>query len=314
MGRLQLALQPGDSFDLNLKVEGARSRSEMGQPEFFGTIDPLTGGPCAPVLAGQIDNTRCTDLLGYTDTDGDPFKGDWAREAVYDIDSTAVTLTMNADVGAATLTSVSGYVDFERTFDIDSRCYAGARGGLRRERRHPAVSQELRLAASGERLDWIVGAFYSKDEVVTSIPGAHDDLLITRTLVDADQDTKSAAGFAHGEWHLDGQSRSRHRPALHVGRAALHRWHHRPEPVRLQLHPEPDLHAGIRRAGAADVRRHHHRRSQLVVARRPRIPAAAVAAGVRDDLARHEERRLLLRYLDRESAARAVRTRGADGV
>src|SRR5688572_15083774 len=35
MGRLQLALAPGDDFDLNLKVEGTRSRSEMGQPEFL---------------------------------------------------------------------------------------------------------------------------------------------------------------------------------------------------------------------------------------------------------------------------------------
>ena len=58
------------------------------------------------------------------------------------------------------------------------------------------------MAASGERLDWILGAFYSKDEVGISIPGGHEDLFLTRTLVTADQDTKSAAGFAHGEWHL----------------------------------------------------------------------------------------------------------------
>jgi len=48
-------------------------------------------------------------------------------------------------------------------------------------------SQELRLAATGERLDWIVGAFYSKDEVGISIPGGHEDLFLTRTLVTADQ-------------------------------------------------------------------------------------------------------------------------------
>src|SRR5688572_1502246 len=44
-GRVQLSLQPSEAFDLNLKVEASRSRSEMGQPEFFGTIDPLTGAP-----------------------------------------------------------------------------------------------------------------------------------------------------------------------------------------------------------------------------------------------------------------------------
>jgi iron complex outermembrane recepter protein len=202
MGRLQLALAPGDSFDLNLKVEGTRSRSEMGQPEFFGTVDPLTGGVCAPILAGRIDNTQCTDFLGYTDTDGDPFKGDWAREGVYDIDNQSVTLTMNAALGAATLTSVSGYVDFDRTFDIDVDATPARELDFLETDAIQQYSQELRLAARGERLGWIVGAFYSKDEVDVSIPGGHEDLFFTRTLVTADQDTKSAAGFVHGEWHL----------------------------------------------------------------------------------------------------------------
>ena len=202
MGRLQLALAPGDNFDLNLKVEGTRSRSEMGQPEFFGTVNPLTGGTCAPILAGRIDNRQCTDLLGYTDTDGDPFKGDWAREGVYDIDNTGVTLTMNAALGAATLTSVSGYVDFERTFDIDVDATPARELDFVESDDIKQYSQEVRLAASGERLDWIVGAFYSKDDVGISVPGGHEDLFFTRTLVTADQDTKSAAGFAHGEWHL----------------------------------------------------------------------------------------------------------------
>ena len=68
--------------DVNLKVEGLRSDSEMGQGEFFGAVNPLTGGPCAPVLAGRIDNSQCTDFFGYTDTDGDPFLGDWPRDAL----------------------------------------------------------------------------------------------------------------------------------------------------------------------------------------------------------------------------------------
>jgi iron complex outermembrane receptor protein len=202
MGRLQLALAPGDDFDLNLKVEGTRSRSEMGQPEFFGTVDPLTGGACAPILAGRIDNTQCTDFLGYTDTDGDPFKGDWARAGVYDIDNQSVTLTMNAALGAATLTSVSGYVDFDRTFDIDVDATPARELDFLETDAIKQYSQELRVAASGERLDWIAGAFYSKDEVAVSIPGGHEDLFFTRTLVTAEQDTKSAAGFVHGEWHL----------------------------------------------------------------------------------------------------------------
>jgi iron complex outermembrane receptor protein len=201
-GRLQFALEPSEEFDAILKLDGLRSRSELGQPEFFGTVDPMTGGPCAPILEGRIDNTQCTDFLGYTDTDGDPFEGDWARDAVYDVDTLAATLTLNVGLGAATLTSVSGYVDFERTFDIDSDATPFREIDFVETDDIQQLSQELRLSGNGETLDWILGAFYSNDQVVTTIPGFHDDLFITQTRVDVDQDTDSAAGFAHGEWHM----------------------------------------------------------------------------------------------------------------
>jgi iron complex outermembrane receptor protein len=201
-GRLQLALQPSEGFDLNLKVEASRSRSEMGQPEFFGTIDPGSGAPCAPILAGRIDNTQCTDLLGYTDTDGDPFQGDWARDAQYDIDSAGATLLMNAALGPTTLTSVTGYVDFERTFDIDVDATPFRQLDFVETDAIEQFSQELRLAGGSERLEWILGGFYSRDDVETNIPGGHDDLLLTQTLVLVDQTTTSAAAFAHGEWFL----------------------------------------------------------------------------------------------------------------
>ncbi|MBO9698402.1 MAG: TonB-dependent receptor plug domain-containing protein, partial [Sphingopyxis sp.] len=119
-GRLQLRWQPSSDVDVNLKIEGLRSRSELGQGEFFGTVNPLTGGPCAPYLAGRPDNSQCTDFFGYTDTDGDPFLGDWARDAFYDIDSWDATLKVEADLGAVKLTSISGYRWQDRGFDVDS--------------------------------------------------------------------------------------------------------------------------------------------------------------------------------------------------
>ncbi|HKZ73967.1 MAG TPA: TonB-dependent receptor [Steroidobacteraceae bacterium] len=202
--RLQVALQPGDAFDANLKIEALRSRSELGQPEFFGTVNPLTGGPCAPILAGHIDNTQCTDFLGYTDIDGDPFRGDWTRDPVYDSNSVATTLTANVALGTATLTSVSGYVDFDRTFDIDVDATPFRQVDFLESDDIRQFSQELRLAGAGDRLDWLVGAFYSEDDVLTTIPGQHQDLLATQTRVDVDQTTESAAAFAHTEWKLAG--------------------------------------------------------------------------------------------------------------
>ena len=61
----------------------------------------------APILAGRVDNSQCTDFFGYTDTDGDPFTGDWTTDAPYDIEAWDATLKVNADVGFATLTSIT---------------------------------------------------------------------------------------------------------------------------------------------------------------------------------------------------------------
>ncbi|HEX5775522.1 MAG TPA: TonB-dependent receptor plug domain-containing protein, partial [Caulobacteraceae bacterium] len=119
-GRVQLALGLGADWDANLKLEGLRSRSEMGQGEFFGTIDPLTFGPCAPILAGRVDNSRCTDFFGYTDTDGDPFTGDWPKDAFYDIDAWDVTATLKGSIGDVQVTSITGYRESDRAFEIDS--------------------------------------------------------------------------------------------------------------------------------------------------------------------------------------------------
>jgi len=202
MGRAQLSLAPNDALDMNLKVDALRSRSEMGQPEFFGTVDPNTGGPCAPILAGHIDNSQCTDLLGYTDVDGDPYKGDWTRNAVYDQDNLSATLTIDAHLGEMTLTSVSGYVDFDRKFDIDVDATPARELDFLESDDIKQYSQELRLAGASGPSTWILGAFYSHDEVVTGIPGHHDDLLLTQTMVDADQNTDSAAAFANSDWKL----------------------------------------------------------------------------------------------------------------
>ena len=252
MGRAQLALSPSDSFDLNLKVEGVRSRSEMGQPEFFGTVDPNTGGTCAPILAGHIDNTQCTDFLGYTDTDGDPFKGDWARQGVYDIDNTAVTLTMNADLGAATLTSVSGYVDFDRTVRHRRRCDAGARAGFPGERRHQAVLAgaaaccHRRAARLDRRRVLLEGR--SRDQHSRRPRGS----VLHAHAGHRRPGHEVRSGLRARRVAPDRQARSRHRPALHVGGAQLRRRHDRPESDRLQLPAEPDLHAGLRRSRGAD--------------------------------------------------------------
>ena len=201
-GRAQLRWEPSDRLDINLKVEGLRSRSEMGQGEFFGTINPLTGGLCAPVLAGHIDNGQCTDFFGYTDTDGDPFRGDWARDAFYDIDSWDGTLRIEAELGAVKVRSITGYRWQDRAFDIDSDATPARQVDFVQHDKIKQFTQEFHLLGQTGIADWLVGVFYSHDKVDVFTPGNHLDLFATQTVINADQKTDAAAAFANVDWTL----------------------------------------------------------------------------------------------------------------
>lgn len=195
MGRAQLAIEPNESLDILLKVDAQHSDSEMGQPEHFGTF-------CAPGFT-PIDPANCTDAFLYSDTDGDPFTGDWAGDFPYEIDQLGTTLTVNGDVGFATVTSVTGYIDFERFFHIDTDAGPFNQFDFFQADKVKQLSEELRFAGELDSVDWLVGMFLSWDKSQVRTPGLHDDLIPFETsFITADQRTKSYAIFANGDWHL----------------------------------------------------------------------------------------------------------------
>ena len=204
--RAQVAFEPSDRWKINFKLDGLRSRSEMGQGEFFGTVNFATGTPpnftCAPVLAGRIDQTQCTDFFGYSDTDADPFVGDWARDSQYEIDQLGVTARIEGDLGFATLTSITGYIDFARDFYIDSDASPLRQFEFNQLDHVQQWSEEARLSGEAGNLDWVVGGVYSQDKVKVRTPSFLDDLFATEALITADQQTEAFGAFAQGEWRL----------------------------------------------------------------------------------------------------------------
>jgi iron complex outermembrane recepter protein len=205
--RAQIAFEPSDAWKINLKVDGLQSRSEMGYGEFFGTVNFGTGTPpnftCAPVLAGRIDPTQCTDFFGYTDTDRDPFTGDWVRDNQYDIDQLGLTARIEGDLGFATLTSITGYIDFDRDFYIDSDSSPLRQFEFNQLDHVQQWSQEMRLSGEAGALNWVIGGVYSQDKVKVRTPSFLDNLFATRALITADQQTEALGAFAQGEWKLN---------------------------------------------------------------------------------------------------------------
>jgi len=194
LGRGRLGWDATNTLQFDLKLEALRQRSELGQPESFGQI--CSGG------AQPIDPDNCTDALGYSDRDGDPYRGDLRGEFPYDIDQWSATLTADWDLDIATLSAISGYVDLERFFHIDVDGTPAEQFEFYQADTVQQFSQELRVGGSGADVDWLFGLFWSSDDIGVDPDGRHNDLIPTeRSHILADQTTESAAAFANLDWH-----------------------------------------------------------------------------------------------------------------
>lgn len=195
-GRVRLSWDPLAELGVDLKVEALRQRSEMGQPEFFGTM--CSGG------AQPIDPDNCTDLNGYTDTDRKPYVGDWRGDFPYEIDQMSETLLVDYDLGWATLSSVTGHIAFERFFHIDVDANPADEFNFLQGDEVDQVTQEVRLAGEVALGNWLGGVYYATDNAKVDTPGRHSNLLGVPldSQIDADQDTVGYAAFANMDWKL----------------------------------------------------------------------------------------------------------------
>lgn len=198
MGRAQARWQPSERLDVNLKLEGQRSRSEAGNGAFYGALYPAIRPP-GLVCPGD---PRCTNFLGYSDTDGDPYSGAYSVDPTYNLDLFTATLNVRADLGGVDLASVTGYADFSRLWgqDVDNSPAAIADYISRDD--ISQISQEFRLSGASGALNWLAGAFVSRDTVEGSIEGDNSNFFNTTTLTLWDQTTTSAAVFGNLEYAL----------------------------------------------------------------------------------------------------------------
>lgn len=202
LGRAQMLWRPSDATSVKLKIEAERNRSEIGSGKFFGTIPAVVGATCPNFSNPAV----CTDSHGFTDTNPDPFSVTTGHAAPYRVRQTNATLHVDQDLGFATLSSVTGYIDFKRGFYIDADAAPTTDAEFDQNDKVRQFTQELRLAGgSADRATWLVGAYYSWDRVRTFSPGFLHDLFNTDVLITADQRTESRAVFGQVDWALTPQ-------------------------------------------------------------------------------------------------------------
>jgi len=193
-GRAQLLWLPGEDTEVLVKIEGQRSRNELGSAEFWGVV-PNTDTSACP------GSPLCSDFLGYSDRDGDPYKGDWSVDPRYVQNQRALTVRIEHDFGFAQLTGVTGFINFDRSYGSDVDASPAAAIEFYNSDDVQQRSTEWRLSGQSETLDWQVGAYMSIDEVDTQYAGELG-LFNTTTLSQSQQEARSEALFANVDWNI----------------------------------------------------------------------------------------------------------------
>ena len=173
--RAQLLWEPSDSLSVNFKLFGSRDRS---QPVYFQHIGYREKGNifalCPAYVEDRLDPATCVDFAGYSDTDGDPYAGDYTNDPSTFInedetlknDNWGGTLTVEKDFGNISLLSVTSYQEYDRWQPKESDGNPGLYVDFLFTSEIWAFSQEVRLTSNYEGpFNWIFGANYGRDEV-----------------------------------------------------------------------------------------------------------------------------------------------------
>jgi len=166
--RGQMLYSPDESLSILVNLHGGVDRSDTWPFHQVAAWIPGTNTMCPAFVEGKIDaaNTQCVDFTGYRSNSRDHYRANLSLYGHNDNKNYGGSVKIDADLGSARLTSVTGY-EWMRTsagYDED----AGPRPVIDTIRASQIwqVSEELRLASNSDGpLDWITGVYASHDRL-----------------------------------------------------------------------------------------------------------------------------------------------------
>ena len=221
--RMSLLSSIGEKGEVMLRVHGAGDKSETVLSQTIGLYDLAatfaTGQPtyCAPLMSGRLDNSQCAAYSTLYDFRFPDQQSSDGRKTLADpinqLDNTSVgaSLQVSWEFEGATLTSITGYEDFEYGLRFD---YDGGFGEYSHQDARTDIkawSQEFRLASTGnEPLQWQLGLEYAKDDLTEDREFQFQDDIFTLVptfggqagLLSYDQTTESWAAWGQVGWQV----------------------------------------------------------------------------------------------------------------
>ena len=177
--RGSLLFKPNDDVELLIQVHGGRDDSDVWP---FALIpagedtdnDGLPDQLCDEFVRGDIEAAAVNCLAAdpfvsgtsYNDTDGDPYTINQNAIGSHNYRSTGISAELNWSFDTMTLTTVTGWDDFERRDFLDED--AGPTVALDNVRQSDVnqFSQEIRLVSDNETgPQWLAGFYFSNDEL-----------------------------------------------------------------------------------------------------------------------------------------------------
>lgn len=233
--RAQLLWEPSDDFSVNFKLSASRDRSQPVYFQHVGFLTPefVAGVPGAQRLCQSYIDTRnpdpneCVDTLGYSDTDGDPYAGEYTNrtdvpinpDTTLENDSLGGTITILKSFQKMDFTSLTDFQTYDRFQPKESDASPFLLVDLFFASDVQAFSQEFRFASTNDRrFNWIAGLVLSGDEVSEDPPRQlyFDDWLGIRAWLTYTQERESYAAYAQGEYQINDKWR------LTVGGRLIH--------------------------------------------------------------------------------------------
>ena len=208
-------------FNVHYNSDQSENAGQARSGQLGPTIDTVAGGVPLTQQSGWLALPLAASLMGDAGiavADGlapaapeNPDTGDWGGsgfDPANDNELFGAAITVNWDLGGSTLTSITAYDRFER---LDSFDWDGTSLSLFEQISDTEIksfSQELRLTSAGDGpVTWIVGAYYSDDEIddryrafvgdASGSSGIFAD--VDQTTV---QNTTTSALFGHVEWEF----------------------------------------------------------------------------------------------------------------
>lgn len=218
--RLQFLLEPTEDLDILLSGNYSDNDTEVGAWQHQATRPSDDGNTSLPLPANENFWGICPgcDAFGYSDTDGDPWAGDYDRPGRVEVENKGVQANLQWDAGAVDVTAITAFTNVERLQqeDADMNPYALPPFTAPVDVPPPEVrsliapnfaaetdtfSQELRVAGeAGEGVRWLGGVYYFDNEVTGAYNLNTDLIPFVRMDADYVQDTESWDLFGQAEW------------------------------------------------------------------------------------------------------------------